>query len=251
MPVNLQKIDTTHHIESFAQAVAIKIASNIQTHSQVNLYLSGGSALEAYAAVFAKLPNLSLEKLHVRLVDERVFPRASIRENIRQTNSYQIANQVANQNGSSSDLIEIIKKKGGNIEFLPPEKEALEFHLERYNQMLSKEFVNEEVAQIAILGIGEDGHIAGIKPFSNVTEFNNLFLKPGVYTALYSSADFPFRQTLTLSALRKMTTNFVFAKKDKTGVIDLLLDHNRPQRVWELPGQIIHVLPHCQIFLES
>ena len=95
--------------------------------------------------------------------------------------------------------------KGDEATLLPVLKEGLDFEqtIDQYNQMAIQAFKNNEVI-IAQLGMGGDGHIAGILPGSPACAETEA-LAVGYHNDRFD------RLTLTFAALRQISVAYTFA----------------------------------------
>ena len=104
---------------------------------------------------------------------------------------------------------------------------------------------------IAILGMGPDGHTAGIFPMDDTARFHGLFegerLVVGYRGPAYAVC--PERVTATLSLLRHLDRAFVFfSGEEKRPVWERIARNDAPLHA--LPAGIVHGLRDVEIFTD-
>jgi 6-phosphogluconolactonase/glucosamine-6-phosphate isomerase/deaminase len=118
---------------------------------------------------------------------------------------------------------------------------GLEQTVKHYEQLAEQAFARNDLV-IAQLGIGEDGHVAGILPGSPATEA----------TGLISGYDSPpyRRMTLTFPGLQRVRAAYVFAfGPNKQPALQAL--HDQPMNRTEQPAQILKQLPEAYIYSDQ
>jgi 6-phosphogluconolactonase/glucosamine-6-phosphate isomerase/deaminase len=132
----------------------------------------------------------------------------------------------------------------GNANLAPVLQAGLSFEAtaERYNQMVKQAVVDNQ-AVIAQLGIGEDGHIAGILPNSQAAN------KTDDLAICYQSQ--PHRRlTLSFAGLRCITAAYAFAfGAPKAEAIQKL--QTKELSLSEQPSQILKELPEAYLFSDQ
>ncbi len=199
------------------------------------LLLSGGSvARDVYpflAQALVKLPQL--KNLMVALVDERFGE-----EDHQQSNMGVV---------TDSGLTSVIKKYGGKVVFplaLPDVSKNIYTVATAYNKELKKLFTQCQYA-LGILGIGADGHTAGIKPQLNRETFDTLF--PNDLLAVgYVAKDFA-RITITPAALTKLTQIIAYARGQEKQLIIKRIQSQKSAEVYKYPTLLLK--SHLQVDL--
>lgn len=196
------------------------------------LLLSGGSCIEV-ALEFIKLvpKEKSLNNLTVALADERWLDPSS-----KDSNEQQLRN-----NG----VINLFEIRGAHFEsILGTEQDphlAADILEEKYADLLSNSRYT-----VLLAGIGSDGHTVGMLPHPIADTFQDLFSTPLHirYYRLDSSQNNPFNEriTVTLSALAKIDSVFVFA----TGEAKIAAVMHLKQK-----DQPIHLLPALGLYLSK
>lgn len=193
------KISRTADVATqLATDVATVIGKHLGNGLNVYLYLSGGSAINAYTplANILERSNTKLENLQLAQVDERYDINPLHKD----------SNQKAIIDGA--EIIQLLAAKGAHVRWML-NAQSVEIETASYNRFVSRAAESQRTVQIAILGIGEDGHIAGIKP-GEKSLFGSRFLSDEMAVS-YESDDFPLRMTLTIWALQKFEALFVYA----------------------------------------
>ena len=117
--------------------------------------------------------------------------------------------------------------------------EPLRITIDRYTQLVTQQFTKNEII-IGQLGIGTDGHTAGILPNSPATKVSD------VLVAGYKGKDF-CRITLTFPALRQLNSAFVFAYgASKKTALQQLKDETLALETQ--PAQILKAIPETYIY---
>jgi len=102
---------------------------------------------------------------------------------------------------------------------------------------------------IATLGMGADGHTAGIFPDGDAQKFNNLFHASNWITAYSADTKYPERVTTTLTFLKQIDFGLVYVcgthKKPK---LDELLKNQ--SKVNNLPALVWHEIKDTKIFTD-
>lgn len=186
------------------------------------LFLSGGKTPEDLYKQLAQEKKLKVEA--VAMVDERFGPRLHKDSNEKMVKETGLLDYLQSQGIPFYPIItEAVKYAPNGVNVNGTSKEAQEWLAENYSRIFFSESI--EVGSkfafstgIAILGIGQDGHTAGIAP--NRKDFTNpLFsifstdLKVGSFSDPkdIDEGGFGTRITLTFQALRRMDTLLVLA----------------------------------------
>ncbi|HVC36530.1 MAG TPA: 6-phosphogluconolactonase [Candidatus Dormibacteraeota bacterium] len=182
--------------------------------------VSGGSNIAASVAIIRLIPEKLTANLTILLADERYGEPGHHHSNFRQLNDAGFESHQATM--------------------LHPLAEGLNLQetVNRYQELVARAFEHANII-IGQLGIGTDGHIAGILPHSPAVEADGLITS--YQTIPYS------RLTLTFSALRQLDAVYVLAFGEnklttlhKLEVEDLSLA--------EQPSQILKQLKEAYIF---
>lgn len=195
------------------------LKDNLENNKKVLLIIAGGSNIPILKAVFDLLEFELTSNIDIILSDERFGP-----------SDYQESNFVK--------LIKygFDKKKANFINILTNQD------IKTSTRLLEKEFVQKSQKAniiIAQLGIGEDGHIAGILPNSKALDSND-------YVVNFKVPDFE-RITLSFKALKKIDIAIVAAygakkKKALKNLKNLKLPLN------EMPSRILQEIKSIYIY---
>lgn len=201
---------------------------------KVILFLSGGSSLGALKHVDYIPRNLT-----VALVDERKgLPENTNWYSLTQTNFYRLAN------ASGAQFL--------NIPSDP--KISIEECAESYNKVLVSYFKKSAGRVLSVLGIGSDGHIAGVMPHPEaVIKFEKDFLNPNRWVIGYdASGKNPYKDRITLSLdfLRKYVHQSVVISLgiEKCEALRRTLIEKGPTA--EIPARILLEMNKVQIFTD-
>ena len=185
---------------------------------------SGGSNIPVSVQIMDNIPSELRQKLSVMLVDERYGKLGHAASNWTQLM----------QAGFSTDKATL----------LPVLQDGLDFDqtIARYNSTVKQAFADNDVT-VAQLGIGDDGHIAGILPGSPATaETKDLVTG-------YQSTPF-LRLTLTFNGLRQISASYTFAfGNTKHQALTSLKHRSIPPR--EQPAQILKQLPEAYVYSDQ
>lgn len=147
--------------------------------------LSGGSNIPGSVQIMDNISAGLSKKLSVSLVDERYGEPGHIESNWTQL-------MQAGFKSKQATLLPVLRT---GISF--------EQTVQTYNELIEKAFAGNDII-VAQLGIGPDGHVAGILPDSPAADEGK---------ALVAGYEAPplKRLTLTFAALRRITAAYVFA----------------------------------------
>ncbi len=172
----------------------------------VLLLLSGGSATKVYRLLSKTLAG-DLSRLTVGLVDERWHLNPH----------HDDANDKAIR---ATGLFERVIALGGNYEPILQGGDMNQ-DVSSYQGKLAQLFTRSYV--VAVLGIGMDGHTAGILPGEDEVEFNQRFNGSSLVVGYHNDGPYPWRITLTLSALKQTDTAIVIATDPaKKNILDAI-----------------------------
>lgn len=205
-------------LTKLADLVAEEVIEQLTNGKKVCLFLGGGSLVNSYDFLAEKLflarsPEIELDfdLLTITLTDERLHTD--------QSNAMTLYTK-------SKILVEAMKS-GANI-LLPNFSQNPKASVAVFDKFLTTIF-NEtnQYYPIGVVGVGVDGHIAGIKPNPSAERFSKTFVTPKAtqrFVANYDWADdFPWRITLNPKALELLNSIYVGAFGElKLGVLDQL-----------------------------
>lgn len=215
-----------HHVvalnsEPAIQALRERLISELRDNRIVLWLVSGGSNIEASVAIMRGIPKELSSRLTVMLVDERYGPVDHPDSNWHQL-------EAADFQGKQARLIPVLQAG-----------ETLLETTERYNQQLQQAFDEADVV-IAQLGIGADGHIAGILPHSDAVSDTTDFV------VAYQSDPYQ-RITMTFAALRQVDSAYVLAYGDEK--LQPLTDlQNDALSLAEHPAQILKEISEVYVY---
>lgn len=192
--------------------------------------LSGGSAVQIYKdlANFIDKSELDFSFLAFAQIDERFQP-----DKEKDVNAYQI---------EKTGLCKVCEKKRIPY-YLISQAGSLQESAKEYNKILIKLF-QEYTYKIAILGIGEDGHTAGLLP-----GFQKLWDVKKLIVGYKNDGEFNQRISMTLEALKQVDQAIVVANRmRKRRVIKNLLDDKFYPELDSFPASIIRSIQKSDLF---
>jgi 6-phosphogluconolactonase/glucosamine-6-phosphate isomerase/deaminase len=198
-----------------------RLVRELADEQRVLWLTSGGSNIPVSVQIRDNIPPKLCSNLSVMLADERY-------------------GKVGHADSNWAQLIQAGFKTEG-ITTLPVLQDGFDFDqtLAHYTDMTEQAFADNETT-IAQLGIGSDGHIAGIlagSPAATETEA----LVSGYKSTPYA------RLTLTFPALRHITAAYTFAfGNTKQQALSTLKDRSVPPR--DQPAQILKQLPEAYVY---
>lgn len=209
-----------------ADGIVEYLAETIQAHldnDEVVLWLvSGGSGIAVSAEVSKQLAGRDLSNLRVTLTDERYVPLGSPDENWQQLLDAGFALPGAQPYRVIQDGLD-------------REQTAAAY------EKILEEFVDEADFSIGLLGIGTDGHVAGIKPESPAVGTQQ-------WVAAYQGDDFQ-RITITPVCIEQLDEAIVYAVGEaKFAVIAALLHELLPTS--EQPAQAVKSVARSILFTD-
>ncbi len=229
------------------QSVAVDTASYLSSnlskylnHGSVLLFISGGSVASAVVPLLlvqlSQMPLILRRRLTVCLGDDRYgLP------NHPDSNMY-----LLKKNRSAK-----LFKKSGIRYVYPLNKTAnsLAEAVSKFETTLKQIITTDKPKLISVLGIGVDGHTAGIKPLSDEGEFNRIFCSQTLVVG-YHAVDFT-RITVTLSLLKQNEQIVLFAVgKEKTEVLKKL-NSAVQSKLHEFPAGIIKKIAKSILFTDQ
>lgn len=198
----------------------MRLSQELAQGKQVLWLITGGSNIAVSVAAMVTLKPEHTHKLVIFLADERYGEVNHIDSN---------AKQLHDAGFQPHEAV-----------FMQPLVPgfSLEETRERYAQASQRAFEHADVI-IGQLGIGADGHIAGILPHSPAVTASD-------FVTAYQTSTYT-RFTLTFNALRQITADYSFVfGADKKATLEQLRDQDLP--LAEQPAQLLKELPEVYIF---
>jgi 6-phosphogluconolactonase/glucosamine-6-phosphate isomerase/deaminase len=201
--------------------MAERLQKELTAHKQVLWLISGGSNIAIEAATLRALSPALLANLTVMPCDERYGPYGHNDSNLQQLHDA----------GFPEAAVKVIP-------VLVPESLPLEATSAHFTDNVQAAFAAAD-SIIAQLGMGSDGHIAGILPNSAAVDATGLVTH-------YESDPFE-RITMTFNALQQATAVYVFAfGPDKLDQLERLRDDELP--VSEQPAQFLKRISDTYVY---
>lgn len=205
------------------------------------LFYSGGSSLHLLPLLYERIKELDLSAVIFAPVDER--------------KSFENSNARA---FSEMSVYRRFKERGVTFVDCGDLDRDLETVARDYNEQI--ELMIEDIREhdgmiISLLGMGEDGHTAGIFPYPESTEyFLTTFVETDALVVGYDVGDknpYKERVTLTVPALKQADFNFVYVvgQSKESALKKVLVDGELaevPARLWRSLHQSI-VFTDCSI----
>lgn len=194
---------------------------------QTLLFLSGGSAFKVLEYLEPK------GGLTISMIDERfsMDPKINNFSKLEQTDFFDRA--IENQ-------VSIIGTRIHKGESLPKAVINFESQIRRWKTEFPKGRV------VALLGLGEDGHTAGILPMPESSRlFKDLFLDPE-WVASYEAKDY-LRFTVTLSFIQEEVDGVVVYVQGENKREALELIQDKSKELHEVPGRIFEKLENVVV----
>lgn len=204
--------------EAVAVYISRALTSQLHNGKSVSWFLSGGSAIQLAVKVAGMLQSTDTSKLSITLIDERYGPVGHADSNWKQL-------EDANFSVANARLIPVLN--GSDLQ-------ATAAHFaEIVRDLLTADF------RFAILGIGPDGHTAGILPATEAVDATGLTV--GYNTDQYD------RVTMTVEALERLDEAVVYAMGEaKKPTLEQLRDQDLP--LAEQPAQVLKHIKKVTIF---
>ncbi len=223
----LEFIKTTGS-DQLVRALAGRLHDELATGHRVLWLISGGSSIPSEVDTLRQLHKLGTHLAHltVMLVDERYGPVGHPDSNWAQLAAA----------GFDFDSIK-------TIPVLTERDASLESAVLAYEQKAQKVLAANNLV-IGQLGLGADGHIAGILPHSPATTADWRDLVAG-----YQAPDF-IRITLSPAALHQLKVAYLLANGPaKKAALQRLRDKDLP--IADQPAQLLKSLPEVHIFSDQ
>ena len=201
-----------------------RLVKELAANKKVLWLTSGGSNIPASVQILDNIPSKLAVNLTVLLADERY-------------------GSVGHQNSNWEQLMQAgFEVSKANCLPIIEDNLPLDQTTSKYRNLVERAFQdNDEV--IAQLGVGPDGHIAGLLLGSEAIESNDQ------YVTSYTSSETPplVRMTLTFDALRKVNAAYCFAFGQPKHDALVRLQKTRTS-IKEQPAQILKELPECYLY---
>ena len=215
------KFVKTEDLKQFESAIAKGLQTALRSHGRVLWIVPGGSNIPVITSIMNKISLADSAKLAIMLSDERFGPVGHPDSNLKQLYD----------NGFKP-------KRAMVVPVLRPGV-SLEITTSLYADAASVAFSAANYI-LAFLGMGPDGHTAGILPGSPATKARD------AWAISYETPEFT-RITLTPFALSHVTEAFVIARGDaKRPALQLLQTKTQP--IVKQPAQLLKKLPKVVIF---
>lgn len=201
--------------------ISERLIKELRDKKQVLWLLSGGSNIAVEVAALNAVPSELRANLTIMLSDERFGPYGHKDSNMQQLHD-------AGFEPGSAHVVPVIV----------PESLPMEATTSHYADNIRQALAVADVS-IVQLGLGTDGHIAGILPHTPAVNATELVTS-------YKTENFD-RITLTFSALKQTTATYVFAfGTDKRTQLVWLRDADLP--VDEQPAQILKQFAEAYVY---
>ena len=204
--------------------ITLRITSELEAGKNVLWIISGGSNIDASVTIMANIPKELHSLLTIALSDERYGPVGHADSNFQQ-----LLDKGFDAQGAS--LIPVLQSDLSLIETSSA-----------YGAVVQAEFGKANII-ISQLGIGPDGHIAGILPDSPAVNVSDT-LVTGYLSIPYQ------RVTMTFRALQAIDVNFSFAYGDNKLLALRQLLHE-DLSLSQQPSQILKQLAEAYIYNEK
>lgn len=200
-----------------------RLVDELEADKRVVWIISGGSNTVAAVNIMAQLAEALQPNLTIMPVDERYGEVGHADSNIAQL-------LAAGFDDGHARLLEVLKPG------LTMQQTAT-----AYAEVVQAAFDDADII-ISQLGIGADGHIAGILPASSAVDSQEL---------VTSYASEPYQRiTMTFNALQRITVDYSFAYGDDKEPTLLRLQQSKLPLA-EQPAQILRQLPEAYIFNDT
>ncbi|HUC87886.1 MAG TPA: 6-phosphogluconolactonase [Candidatus Binatia bacterium] len=218
------KFVSTVDVKQPESVIAKSLKAALKTNTRVLWIITGGSNIALAANIMKHISVADSAKLAIMLSDERY-------------------GEVGHPDSNLKQLYDagFKPKKAIVVPVLRPGA-TLEMTVELYDQAVHAAFHAAD-SVIALLGIGPDGHIAGILPGSEATKESE------AWVVGYKTPEF-IRITLTPYALSQVSLAFSVANgAAKLSTLKALM--NKTQPVSKQPAQILKQVPEATVFSDQ
>lgn len=212
---------TLPDIHSASNVIAERLRQELAAGRRVLWLLSGGSNIEIEIDALNALPADLQANLTITLNDERFGPFGHNDSNMQQLHDA----------GLSTNHVKVIP-------ILVPESLPLDATAAHFGENIDMEIALADVV-VSELGMGSDGHIAGILPHTPA-------VKAGGAATSYTTEQYE-RITVTFETLKRINTVFVFAfGADKREQLERLRDTETSTDIQ--PAQFLKQLPEVYVY---
>ncbi len=226
-----------------AEFLLAAIHDQLKTGSKVLLLLSGGSAVKLYKIITYHLSLISYNNLAIAQLDERFQP---------------VNNNDANANSIGKTGLWKVCKKRNIPYYLVSQEGTLKESAEKYDQTISKLF-KEYTYKLAVLGIGEDAHTAGLLPgyekIWNVDSFIVGYKLKGNgqngLRDLICPEMFKQRITITPKALAQLDQAIVVAVGEKKREALRKINYVKIKDINKYPAAILQKIKKVDLFTDT
>lgn len=202
-----------------AYLFGLELKKQLEEGKRILWLISGGSNIPLTVQVMNELPVKLTNQLTIIPIDERYGPVGHKDSNVKQLYDAGFDPKQATFVSPLANL---------NIDDT----------IIRYTQALENALNNTSLV-IAQIGMGTDGHIAGILP-------NSPALKAETLVTAYQGPDF-MRLTMTLPSLRRINQAYLFAYgRPKRAALDRLCDGDYP--IDDQPAQVLRELREVTVY---
>ena len=203
-----------------AAALAEALKAALAEGKRVLWFFSGGSNIPLTVGIMGRLPAELTKNLVIMPIDERFGPVGHADSNVQQLLD----------SGFDSKRATFVPILDGSDE---------QTTVRRFTNHLAM-FLSKSNVIIGQLGMGADGHIAGILPHSPAADAHD----PAV---IYDGNDGRRRITPTFDVLRRLTSTYLFAfGSNKKPALEEL--HNSKMPLTEQPAQILKDMPNVYVY---
>ena len=195
---------------------------------KIFLLLSGGSALSIYQELANKIQNIEIRPGNVAIgqLDERFRPDSET-----DINSLAI---------EKTGLIEILKNKEVPFYKIPQTGTFREAAF-NYDKLLTKLFLSFDY-KMAVLGIGKDGHIAGL-----LRSYKNEWDKDRMVVGYENRGEYKWRISITPGVFRILDYGIVAVSGVEKKEMAARILENESEDVNNLPGILIHKIKEVDL----
>lgn len=225
-------IDSHELVKSAAQYTAFILLAALRASKDVFLLLSAGSWVKVYSSLVTILPSIDMSMLTFGLVDERFVPKRHKDSNEQQISESKLIQSFVGYGAKYIPTVQDI-----NVD---PKASA------QTADVIYKQVFSRNPYFILTLGLGTDGHTAGILPSSSEQLFNSRFADEKLlvyYETISDETQNPHRQRFTISpsCILKADEVIVYAAgAEKRPIIDQLVHTSAP--IHTFPAGILRAI---------
>ena len=207
-----------------------KISELNAEHQKALILLSGGSAINLYQMIADNIKHdlLRLYSYVFAQVDERFQPKST--------------NEINAKHIQKTGLTHALREK--NIAFFTiSQKKSFKESFQKYDQTISDLF-RQFKYRIAIFGIGEDCHVAGLLP-----GFRQMWDIDKYVVGYQNDGKFPQRISITPKTIRKIDhVIIVAAGHNKQNALEKIQIVSKASNLDKYPARIVHDIKRVEIF---